>query len=46
MDPIRKFSQANVKLSQARAASDRLFKFLNEIEERDSGHRKNISFSK
>ncbi len=29
MDPIRKYSQANVKMNQARAAGDRIFKILN-----------------
>lgn len=33
MDPIRKFSQANVKLSQAHAASDRITALLNMPEE-------------
>ena len=37
MDPIRKYSQANVKLNQARAAGDRIFKLLEEKEEPDSG---------
>lgn len=37
MDPMRKFSQANVKLSQARAAAQRLFKVLHYQEERDEG---------
>lgn len=37
MDPIRKFSQANVKLSQARAASDRIYKLLDTPEEIDKG---------
>lgn len=37
MDPIRKFSQANVKLSQARAASERIHKLLNTPEEIDEG---------
>ncbi len=37
MDPIRKFSQANVKLSQARAASDRIYKLLDMPEEIDCG---------
>jgi len=38
MDPIRKYSQANVKLNQARAAASRIFKLLNEKEEPNSGH--------
>ena len=37
MDPIRKYSQANVKLNQARAASERIFKLLDEKEEPDYG---------
>lgn len=37
MDPIRKFSQANVKLNQARAAGDRLFSILDQQEEVDQG---------
>ncbi len=37
MDPIRKYSQANVKLNQARAASGRIFKLLDEKEEPDYG---------
>lgn len=37
MDPIRKFSQSNVKLSQARAASDRIHELLSLPEEIDKG---------
>ena len=37
MDPIRKYSQANVKLNQARAAGKRIFNLLDEKEERDFG---------
>jgi len=37
MDPIRKFSQANVKISQARAAADRIFGIMNLAEEPDDG---------
>ncbi len=37
MDPIRKFSQANVKLSQARAASDRIHELLSLPVEIDRG---------
>lgn len=37
MDPIRKFSQANVKLSQAKSASDRIYSVLNIDEEPDFG---------
>lgn len=39
MDPIRKFSQANVKLSQAKAAGERIFKVLDLEEERSSGEK-------
>ncbi len=37
MDPIRKFSQANVKISQARAAADRIFGIMDLEEEPDNG---------
>lgn len=37
MDPVRKFSQANVKLSQAKAAAERIFHVLNMEEESSSG---------
>ena len=37
MDPIRKFSQANVKLNQARAAGERIFNLLEFPEEVDGG---------
>ena len=37
MDPLRKFSQANVKLSQASAASDRIFELLDSENEPDFG---------
>ncbi len=37
MDPLRKFSQANVKLSQAKAASDRIFELLDTPDEPDHG---------
>jgi len=37
MDPIRKFSQANVRLSQARAAGERIFEVLKIDEEKDTG---------
>lgn len=37
MDPIRKFSQANVKLSQAKAAADQIFSVLDYEEERSTG---------
>ncbi len=37
MDPIRKFSQANVKLSQAQAAADRIYALMDLPEEPDQG---------
>lgn len=37
MDPIRKFSQANVKIGQGEAAAERLFEILKLEEERDTG---------
>lgn len=37
MDPIRKYSQANVKLNQARAAGDRILKVLSLEDETDEG---------
>jgi len=37
MDPIRKFSQANVRLSQAQAAAERIFGIFNLEEEKDNG---------
>ena len=37
MDPIRKFSQANIKLSQAQAAYDRMRAIFQAPEERDTG---------
>lgn len=40
MDPIRKFSKANAKLNQARAASDRIMKLLKVPEEPDQGTHK------
>jgi ATP-binding cassette, subfamily B, bacterial MsbA len=33
MDPIRKFSQANIKINQSRAAGERIFKLLDTEEE-------------
>jgi subfamily B ATP-binding cassette protein MsbA len=38
MDPLRKFSQANVKLSQASAAADRIFELLDSKDEPDNGN--------
>lgn len=37
MDPIRKFSQANVKINQAEAAAQRIFHILGLDEEKDKG---------
>ena len=37
MDPLRKFSQANVRLSQAKAASDRIYELLDTPDEPDAG---------
>jgi ATP-binding cassette, subfamily B, bacterial MsbA len=37
MDPVRKYSQANIKLSQAKAAGQRIFDLLNKEEESDQG---------
>ena len=37
MDPVRKYSKANTKLNQARAAAERIFKLLREDEEIDKG---------
>lgn len=56
MDPIRKYSQANVKLNQARAAGDRILSVLSLEDEIDQGKErlegfnskiefKNVSFS-
>ncbi len=56
MDPVRRFSKANTKLNQARAAADRIFKLLEVKEEENTGTKvlkefnskiefRNISFS-
>lgn len=37
MDPVRRFSKANTRLNQARAAGERIFNLLNIDEEEDSG---------
>jgi len=37
MDPVRRFSKANTKLNQARAAAGRIFKLLDEKEEVNEG---------
>jgi len=44
MDPIRKYSQANIKLSQAKAAGERIFGLLKEPEELDAGRFDNFEF--
>lgn len=44
MDPIRKFSQANVKVSQARGASDRIQKLFHLESEEDRGTIKEFTF--
>lgn len=44
MDPVRRFSKANTKLNQARAAAGRIFKLLDEVEEDDSGKQDLIEF--
>lgn len=46
MDPIRKFSQANVKLSQARVGAERIFSLLDKKEELDEGNIEVKSFDK
>lgn len=38
MDPIRKFSQANVKINQSIAAGERILNLLELEEEKDTGH--------
>ncbi|MBT4793226.1 MAG: ATP-binding cassette domain-containing protein, partial [Halobacteriovoraceae bacterium] len=45
MDPIRKFSKANTKLNQARAAASRIFKLLDEPEEANTGKKTFEDFS-
>ena len=44
MDPIRKFSQANIKLSQASAARDRLDQVETILSEPNEGHHQVTSF--
>lgn len=46
MDPIRKFSQANVKLSQAKAAHERVMELMNYEEEKDNGTLSPTKFEK
>ena len=45
MDPIRKYSQANVKMNQALAASDRIFEIFDYEEETDVGEVEAMSFN-
>ena len=45
MDPIRKFSQSNVKLSQSKAASERIFELLDLPVEEDKGQISDHSFT-
>jgi subfamily B ATP-binding cassette protein MsbA len=45
MDPIRKFSQGNVKLGQARAASERISRLMDLPEEVDIGNKEIANFS-
>jgi ATP-binding cassette, subfamily B, bacterial MsbA len=44
MDPIRKYSQANLKLNQSRAAASRIFKLFSENNEVDNGTKEINSF--
>ena len=44
MDPIRKFSQANVKLNQAQAAAQRIRHLLALPEEKDLGNKTSLNF--
>lgn len=44
MDPIRRYSKANTKLNQARAASERIFTLLESPEESDEGKKEFKSF--
>jgi len=45
MDPMRRFSKANAKLSQARASADRIFKILKIEEEHDPGSIEKLNFN-
>jgi subfamily B ATP-binding cassette protein MsbA len=45
MDPVRKFSKANAKLNQARAASSRIMNLLNLEEEKETGTKTLSSFN-
>jgi len=44
MDPVRRFTKANAKLNQARAAADRIFKLLNIPEELEEGKKELTGF--
>lgn len=44
MDPIRKFSKAQVNLSRSQAAGERIFRVLDLEEEKDQGHIDKIDF--
>ena len=44
MDPIRKFSQANVRLNQAKAAGERIRHLLSIPDEKDTGKRTDLKF--
>ena len=45
MDPIRRFSKANTKMNQARAAAERIFKLLDMPEEKEDGKKVLESFN-
>lgn len=44
MDPVRKFSQANIKLSQAAAADERIKQVLDILDEVDTGTIEDLNF--
>lgn len=46
MDPIRKFSQANIKLSQAAAATERIDEVLSLLDEKDEGSHQEFNFQR
>lgn len=46
MDPIRKFSQANIKLSQAAAATERIDEVLTLLDEKDEGSHQEFNFQR
>jgi subfamily B ATP-binding cassette protein MsbA len=45
MDPVRRFSKANTRLNQARAAGERVFNLLSKNEEEDEGKIELTNFS-